>query len=141
MKRTWKQLGEERGQSLVEFSLVSIVLFITVLGMIDVGRAVWNYNTLAQATREGARYAIVHGANADDPAGPGDDQQVITAVEKHAPGLQGDNLTVQVEWPSGTNDVGEPVKVTTTYQFQPSLNLLGIGPFEITSSSTMRIRN
>ena len=75
----------ERGQALVETSLALIVLFIMIFGAIDAGRAVWNYNTLAQATREGTRYAIVHGANATDPSGPGDDQDIKDVVGLDAP--------------------------------------------------------
>ena len=107
----------ESGQALVEFALVSIVFFIIVFGTIDVGRAVWNYNTLAQATREGTRYAIVHGADSTDPSGPGSayytapatDTKVTEAVEEFASGLDSSRLTILAEWPDGTTDGGSTV--------------------------------
>lgn len=51
--------GPERGQSLVEFALVLPVLLLLFMGILDFGRAVYAYNTLSNAAREGARVAIV----------------------------------------------------------------------------------
>ena len=67
LQALWK--NAERGQALVEFAMVGLIFFIVVFGTIDVGRAVWNYNTLSQATREGARFAVVHGDRCDASAG------------------------------------------------------------------------
>lgn len=139
----------EHGQALVEFSLVSIVFFLMVFGMVDVGRAVWNYNTLAQATREGARYAIVHGSDSSDPSGPGGDHytapdtdaMITQQVEKFGGGLNPSQLTVQSEWPDGSNYSGSHVTVTSEYEFQPIFDFLGVVSFTMTSSSTMRITN
>ncbi len=131
----------EHGQALVEFSLVAIVFFILVFGMIDVGRAVWNYNALAQATREGTRYAIVHGADSTNPSGPGDDADVETEVEKFAGGLNLSQLTVQTTWLNGSNTSGSSVTVTSQYTYEPIFNFLGVVSFNMTSSSTMEITN
>ena len=140
MKRRRRHRGE-RGQALVEFALVGIVFFLLLYGTIDVGRAVWNYNTLAQATREGTRYAIVHGANSSDPSGPGDGQAVSDTVEQFASGLDISRLTVQAEWPDGSNVAGSAVRVTSQYNYEPMFNFLGIVSFSMTSSSTMEITN
>lgn len=142
-------LRREGGQSLVEFSLVSIVFFLLVFGTIDVGRAVWNYNTLAQATREGTRYAIVHGADSSDPSGPGSayytppniDTNVTQVVEANAAGLNTTQLTVEAHWWNGTNSNGDPVSVETHYTYQPIFNFLGILSFTMSSSSRMDITN
>ena len=48
-----------RGQSLVEFALILPVITLVVLGLFDLGRAVFTYNTLAQAARQANRTAIV----------------------------------------------------------------------------------
>ncbi len=137
----------ERGQALVEFSVVGIVFFIVVFGLIDVGRAVWNYNTLAEATREGTRYAVVHGAHSGDPSGPGSahftgpnsDAMVTAQVKKYAGGLDDSDLTVEAEWIDGSNLTGGRVKVTSRYVYQPIFGFLGPLSFTMTSSSTMRI--
>ncbi len=51
------------GQALVEFALVFPVLVFVLLGIFDVGRAVYAYNTIANAAREGARIAAVNQLN------------------------------------------------------------------------------
>jgi Flp pilus assembly protein TadG len=48
-----------RGQSLVEFALVSVVLFFLILGIIDVARLLFTYSVITNAAQEGSRYGIV----------------------------------------------------------------------------------
>jgi hypothetical protein len=50
----------QRGQALVEFSLVIPIFLLIFLALFDLGRAVFSYNTLTNAAREGARLAIVN---------------------------------------------------------------------------------
>jgi hypothetical protein len=59
-----------RGQALVEFTLVAPMLFVLILGTIEAGRFIFFYEVMNNATREGARYAIVHGADSTCPSGP-----------------------------------------------------------------------
>jgi hypothetical protein len=47
------------GQGLVEFALIFPLLFLLVMGLFDLGRAVFYSSTLNTAVREGTRYAIV----------------------------------------------------------------------------------
>ena len=49
-----------RGQALVEFALVIPIFLLIIVGLFDLGRAVFAYNTLTNAAREGARMAIVN---------------------------------------------------------------------------------
>jgi Flp pilus assembly protein TadG len=49
----------QRGQALVEFALIVPVFILLVMGIFDLGRAVYGYNTVNNAAREGARLAIV----------------------------------------------------------------------------------
>ena len=51
--------GERRGQALVEFALIIPVFILLVMGIFDLGRAVYGYNTVNNAAREAARVAIV----------------------------------------------------------------------------------
>ena len=44
-----------RGQALVEFALVIPVFLVLMVALFDLGRAVFAYNTLTNAAREGAR--------------------------------------------------------------------------------------
>ncbi|HEX2756795.1 MAG TPA: TadE/TadG family type IV pilus assembly protein [Candidatus Limnocylindrales bacterium] len=60
------------GQALLEFSLVLPIFLVMLMGVVDVGRAIWAQNSLAAAAREGARFAIVHGGSMTTacPVGP-----------------------------------------------------------------------
>lgn len=50
----------QRGQSLAEFALVLPIIMLMIFGILDLGRAVYAYNTLSEAARQGARLAIVN---------------------------------------------------------------------------------
>ena len=49
-----------RGQALVEFALILPIFLIALLAVFDVGRAVFAYNGITNAAREGTRLAIVN---------------------------------------------------------------------------------
>jgi Flp pilus assembly protein TadG len=52
--------NRSRGQGLVEFALIFPVLILILFGVFDFGRAIFAYNTLANASRAGVRVAIVN---------------------------------------------------------------------------------
>ena len=52
------KLKQQRSQALIEFALVSPVLLLMLFGVIDIGRAIFYYDTLNHAAREGARDAV-----------------------------------------------------------------------------------
>jgi len=56
----------EKGQTLLEFALVTLIFFILVFGMIEFGRALWTWNTIVQAIWAGARYAVVETPTSND---------------------------------------------------------------------------
>lgn len=58
-----------RGQGLVEFALVLPVFMVILIGMVDLGRAIWANNAVANAAREAARFASVHGGSCEDLLG------------------------------------------------------------------------
>ena len=49
----------EHGQTLVEFALIVPIFILVLMGIFDLGRAVYAYNTISNASREGIRVAIV----------------------------------------------------------------------------------
>lgn len=49
----------DRGQALVEFAIVMPIIALAVFGLLDLGRAIYTYNTLAQSARQGSRTAMV----------------------------------------------------------------------------------
>lgn len=48
------------GASLVEFSIAGTVFFLALFGVLEVGRLLWVHNSLTEAARRGARYAVLH---------------------------------------------------------------------------------
>jgi len=70
----------QSSQALIEFALISPVLLLLVFGIIDIGRAVFYYDTLNHAAREGARAAV--GASSQLPT----NQTVLNAVTQQLVG-------------------------------------------------------
>lgn len=60
MKLRSRPRRRSAGQSLVEFALVLPLFLVLVMGIADLGLAVFAYNSITNAAREGARLAIVN---------------------------------------------------------------------------------
>jgi Flp pilus assembly protein TadG len=129
MKRHQKH--SDRGQAIVEFALVLPVLLLIVLGVVQFGRLYSNNETIANATRAGARVAAVS-RTASDPVGA-----TIQAVKDSAPNLNSSQVDVTVTpappWPQGSS-----VTVTATYPY--SIDLLGMVVRSGTLSSSTKER-
>jgi hypothetical protein len=76
-----------RGQALVEFSMVLPVFLVALIAVFDLGRVIWARNSLENAAREGARYAIVHGDSNGQtcPVGPAEGKWVDLGAAPVAP--------------------------------------------------------
>lgn len=57
---------DERGSTLVEFSIGVTVFLMAMFGVVEFGRALWAHNALTDAARRGARYAALHSVSSDD---------------------------------------------------------------------------
>src|SRR5438105_4823488 len=57
VRRTFRR--STSGQSLVEFALVGVILFLTITGIMEAGRLLFAYSVVSNAAQEGSRYAIV----------------------------------------------------------------------------------
>jgi Flp pilus assembly protein TadG len=55
-RTTWRKSS---GQELVEYALILPILLAVLLGIMEFGVAVFNYNTMSNASREAARTGIV----------------------------------------------------------------------------------
>ncbi len=51
--------ARRRGQSLVEFALISVLLFLFLLGIMEFARLLFVYSVVSNAAQEGSRYGIV----------------------------------------------------------------------------------
>src|SRR5689334_25041267 len=60
MRRIKTCRKNERGSTLVEFSIAATVFLTAMFGVIEFGRALWVHNALTDAARRGARYAVLH---------------------------------------------------------------------------------
>ena len=106
-----RRLQADDGSALIEFTLVAVMFIIVLAGVVEMGRMVLVYTTMANAARAGARYAIVHGGDrtgsgVDGPSGPGSPctcTQIETVVKNFASAglLNTANLTVTVTIPMG----------------------------------------
>jgi hypothetical protein len=79
--------SDQRGQTLIEFAILLPVLLMMIMGVLDIGRIVWANDMISNAAREGARYAIVHGASklTACPVGPPGVDTVIPAASASCP--------------------------------------------------------
>jgi Flp pilus assembly protein TadG len=105
----------QRAQTLVEFALILPVFIFLVVVIFDFGRAVYYYNAIHNAAREGARYGVVHPSVSDY------DEIKAKAVE-YAIGLGLTNTDVEVQ--AGPDEyVGNfdnpTIQVTVSYDFTP----------------------
>ena len=50
----------ERGGSLIEFTVVATVFFMMLVGIVAAGNLYYTHNALVEATRRGARYAVLN---------------------------------------------------------------------------------
>lgn len=46
---------------MAEFTMIALVFFMLIIGIIEFGRLLYTHNALTDATRRGARYAVLHG--------------------------------------------------------------------------------
>jgi Flp pilus assembly protein TadG len=64
-----RKRSSRRGAAALEFVLVSVIFVLTLLGMIELSRAVMVQQVVVNAAREGARRAVVPGATEADLTG------------------------------------------------------------------------
>ena len=76
-----KRRDGKRGQAMVELALALPIFFLIIFGLIDLGRAVYTYNTLSEGAREGARYGSVQARAFDDTTRAGVEAHVISLLE------------------------------------------------------------
>lgn len=68
--RTSKAAGRcpqgQQGAAAVEFAVIAAVFFTLLIGIAEMGRLLWTWNAAAEATRRGARLAVVCSMNDPD---------------------------------------------------------------------------
>jgi Flp pilus assembly protein TadG len=84
----------QRGATAVEFALVLIFFLTFLLGILDFSRMLWTWNAAAEATRWGARSAVVCDRGAT---------VVLSNMQKFLPQLTTDN--VSIDWYDAAGNV------------------------------------
>jgi Flp pilus assembly protein TadG len=110
------------GQSLVEFALVVPIFVLLLVGLFDIGRAVWNYNTVANSAREAARVAVV---NQDEAA-------IRGAAKTAGISLSLDDADITLD---ACADQECLYSVTVSYDYEPVTPLIS-SLFNLTLTST-----
>jgi len=124
-------MRSDRGQTMVEFAFVVPILCLLLFGIIQFGIVYHNYVTLTDATRVGARKAIVSG---DDPDPVG---VTKAAVKKSAVNLDHAKLAIQVT--SAGWATGDDVTVEASYPYEINLFGLPVTKGQLTSTTTERV--
>lgn len=131
------------GQTLVEFAMVLPIAVLIVLGLFDLGRAVFTYNTLAQAARQAARVAIVNQDMSDvaDQAISSAPSLGLTASNvdvcfKDSGTSQPDCSSSTDDCPQGDRVIGCLALVRTHVSYQPMTPIVSIFWSSIPLSST-----
>jgi len=120
--------SRDRGQALTEFALIVPLFLLMMVAIFDLGRAVFAYNTLTNAAREGARMAIVNQYK-PDIIQRAKDQTAI--VELNAPNVDVDFYQVQSDGSPDTSKkcqlvaVGCLAVVTFESTYQPITPIIG----------------
>lgn len=132
----------QKGSSLVEFSLILPMLFAVLFGIIDMGYLLYQYNAAVKATQVGAQYAATHAPVVDDlnDCGPGtysdkagtDCGSVAgyTNWSVKCPGGPNCNATVMADILTRMQNVYpnlEAENVSVTFSGEPGLGYIGRG--------------
>jgi len=107
----------QRGQQLVEFALLLPLLLLLLFGIIEFGIAVFRYDTIANASREIARYGIVQLVQLNkEEAKEAIKQYIEDEMPRWTTGLISDSMIVT---PTLTPDIWRTtVHITVTYEHQ-----------------------
>ena len=132
------KLKNRRGAAVVEFAVVAPVFILLVFGMIEFGRAIMVQQVLVNASREGARQAVLDGSTLTEAQGRVD--VYLTAANINGSTTEYAINGVTVSDPTAAT-LGEAVTVRVSVPFD-SVSLLPVpnylGGVILTSASVMR---
>ena len=107
---TTSRVTDDRGQAMVEFMLVTFFIFILFVSILQMIMLMHAYNTLADAAKEGVRYAIVHGTQNSNCSGPA--KSAICTTPNTSPYSNVQNVVVNFASLSMQNVTTNDVTVT-----------------------------
>jgi Flp pilus assembly protein TadG len=139
--RSTRHRRDDAGQALVEFAFAIIPFLLMVIALFDLGRAVYTYNGLAEATREIARVTAVYpGITLGTTTQTADRVAVQRAL---VPGMSNPTYECVDVAGNATGHTpcrsGDYVRVSLSATYTP-VSMLGLGgPITLNSSASIRI--
>jgi Flp pilus assembly protein TadG len=130
-----------RGQGLVEFALVLPLILLLIMGFVDFGRAIYAYNAVSNAAREGSRAAIVNQFAADVEQ-RASSQATALGIPASCAGAGQPGVCVSYAPPDATvvcPAIACVATVTVTYRFAPLTPIISTVWPLITVSSTSKV--
>ena len=128
-----------RGSSLVEFVLVGVPSIFLIISVVEIGRGMWNYHTLARAVNVGARRAAVHGQGCTIGANTCTVSvgTIATAIQTAGIGLLTSNFNLQLTTASGAVTTCNPISACTgsTTTWPPATNNDNVAGRNVTISA------
>jgi hypothetical protein len=100
-------MGNQRGQSMIEFVLTAPVLLLLVLGSFDLGMAMWRKMQLSHAITSGIRTAATQET--------ADDSQVKTIIQNAADFVENSNISINRNYMILVAD--DAVEISISYQY------------------------
>jgi hypothetical protein len=141
--------GRQGGQTLVEFALVLIPFLLLLMGIFDLGRGIYTYNSASQAAREIARSASVDFQRGASAIGTSTETiKIINTQKRLVPGLTDAGISIScvnvqdgpLSPPGRGCRAGDFVRVRISVSYSPVTPLLGLtGPFDLVSVSHVEI--
>jgi Flp pilus assembly protein TadG len=135
-----------RGQVLAEFAVCSLAALTLMLGIIDLGRALYTYHLVSEGARLATRYAIVNGVASCAGGSP---DPLLAYVTGQAWGITASQMTVTTTCAGGNtgcsstvtpyNGSGCLVSVTVVYSFHFITPFISILAIPMTSRAQMVI--
>jgi Flp pilus assembly protein TadG len=125
------RLREERGQSVLEFAFVLPLLVALILFLVEFGLGMNQQEDATQVASQAARLAAVNSPLLGGGVASFVHGQVDTTPLQSA--------AVSVCFPNGTANVGDPVRVTVTSQFNITGFFIPAVTIPLAGSATMRL--
>lgn len=125
MRRLFRNRGDAPGQTLVEFALIVPIFILMMVGIFDVGRAVYAYSTINNAAHEAVRLAIVD-QNTADVRSRAVSQSVAVGVNSADVGVRWlSSAYTDVAPCNATPRYGCAVEVSVAYDFNAATPIIG----------------
>jgi Flp pilus assembly protein TadG len=125
--------SNDEGSTMVETSLMIVVIFAVVFWVFEICMFIYTYTTIADAANEGVRYAVVNTG--------GDSSGTTTKVRTYAQISLHDvsAMTTSVTFPDGDATPPNRVRVTVTYTYVPYLSTYFTNPPRISAYAEGRM--